>query len=112
MEFRCRRGTAVRLEDALGLFPELGAAADVSGRLIYSEDSPRLLHGDRPALESYRKRFPRQYDDLVQLVRDHPVQDTPVPPRGQSHTVAGISPHAPATVPPEGTSAPAASVPD
>lgn len=100
-EFRCRRGEAVRLEDALTRFPELGKIADLPVRLIHGEYSARLLHGDRPTLESYRLRFPKQYDALVRIVRDASPPRTSSPTPGMSPTLAAPNTVAPATALPD-----------
>lgn len=103
LEIRWRRDKGVRLEWYVEHFEELGAVSELSARLIYEEYRTRQLHGDKPELSSYKRRFPRQYADVEQLARAEPVgtvspalptQRTPPPPIQPSATSAtgdGIS---------------------
>ncbi|HEY7423624.1 MAG TPA: serine/threonine-protein kinase, partial [Gemmataceae bacterium] len=68
LELRCRRGQAVALEWYLERYPKLGEARHLPSRLIYEEYRVRRLYGGSPNLESYRQRFPDQFDELRQLV--------------------------------------------
>jgi serine/threonine protein kinase len=67
LEVRWREHQGVRLEHYLERFPELGSAPQLPAKLIYEEFRVRSHHGDRPLLESYRNRFPAQYDELRRL---------------------------------------------
>ena len=55
--WKLNRATAPIVEDYLSRFPQL-RDPDVLLRLIEQEYSVRQAHGDRPAREQYRKRFP------------------------------------------------------
>src|SRR5262245_49584622 len=67
LEIRCRRGQAVRLEDYLGRFPDLANSPGLLPRLLYEEYRVRHLFGDRPALDTYRQRFPDHFAELQKL---------------------------------------------
>jgi hypothetical protein len=67
MECRCRRGQEVRLDSYLEKFPELGPRDHVPAELIFEEYRLRQVYGDRPALASYRERFPAQFAELERL---------------------------------------------
>jgi serine/threonine protein kinase len=73
LEFRWSRQAPVTLEDCLNRFPELGAAAALPVSLVYEEYRIRHRYGDCPALESYKQRFPDQYEALRGLVQSKPV---------------------------------------
>jgi formylglycine-generating enzyme required for sulfatase activity len=72
LEIRWRRSRPVLLDEYLLHFPELGPAGSLPVDLIYEEMRVRHLFGDRPALASYRKRFPRQFEQLERLVQKQP----------------------------------------
>src|SRR5262249_35973048 len=62
------------------------AVSELSARLIYEEYRVRQLHGDKPDLSSYKRRFPRQFEEVQRLVESDPVctvspvMPTPVAP--------------------------------
>jgi serine/threonine protein kinase len=62
----------ITLEDYLRRYPELGSAATVPVALIYEEYRARQLYGDHPTLESYQKRFPNQYEQLLHKLHAQP----------------------------------------
>jgi serine/threonine protein kinase len=83
LEARYRRHEGLPLEEFLKLYPELGGRDDLPASLVYEEYRVRRLHGDRPELATYRDRFPRQFEQLGQLLREHPVPEPasrPEPP--------------------------------
>src|SRR5262245_44114886 len=86
LEIRWRRGQGVRLDWYVERFEELGTVSELSGRLIYEEYRVRQLHGDKPDLASYQRRFPRQFAEVERLVQEQPlgtaspVMPTPVAP--------------------------------
>jgi serine/threonine protein kinase len=69
LEFRWGQKRPATLEDYLRRFPELGPAATLPVELIFEEYRARHRYGDRPPLESYKKRFPDQYERLLQKLR-------------------------------------------
>ncbi len=71
LRWRARRPMC--LEDYLQRFPELGDAASLPADLIYEEYRARHLYGDRPQLELYQQRFPRQQQELLQLIEQYPL---------------------------------------
>ena len=68
LEVRYGRGQGCRLEEFLRRYPELGAPEDLPAELLYEEYRLRQAFGDRPALDDYRDRFPRQFEVLLRLV--------------------------------------------
>jgi hypothetical protein len=72
LEIRWRRSLPVLLDEYLLRFPELGPAGSLAVDLIYEELRARHLYGDRPPLESYRQRFPGQFEQLERLVQKQP----------------------------------------
>jgi serine/threonine protein kinase len=93
LEAQWRRGHEVRLEEYLGRFPELGTARTVAAALIVAEFRARTLHGDRPALEVYRRRFPDQYPECERLARAAALRE----PETQAHASDAL--HTPAASP-------------
>jgi serine/threonine protein kinase len=81
LEIRWRRGLPLAIERYLEQFPELAARSAAVAELLYEEYRVRTLHGDRPPLDDYRDRFPRQFDDLRRLVdaRPLPAPAAPLP---------------------------------
>lgn len=73
METRWRRDHPVELETYLHRFPELGTADTVPVDLIYEEYRIRHQCGDKPRLDLYQTRFPRQFEDLTSKVREQAV---------------------------------------
>jgi serine/threonine protein kinase len=73
LEIRWRRNQGVRLDWYVERFEELGAVSELSARLIYEEFRVRQLHGDKPDLSSYKRRFPRQFPEVEQLVMAEPI---------------------------------------
>jgi serine/threonine protein kinase len=86
LEIRWRRNQGVRLDWYVERYEELGAVSELSPRLIYEEYRVRQLHGDKPDLSSYKRRFPRQFAEVEKLVKTEPIgtespaQPTPVAP--------------------------------
>ncbi|HYT94918.1 MAG TPA: serine/threonine-protein kinase, partial [Gemmataceae bacterium] len=80
LELRWRRGEAVTLSYYLEKFTELGPARSLPTSLLFEEFLVRHRHGDRPSLESYKARFPEQFEELARLVRerDMPTSAGPV----------------------------------
>jgi serine/threonine protein kinase/formylglycine-generating enzyme required for sulfatase activity len=79
LEFRWKQGRPVVLEDYVEKYPELGSLRELSPPLIFEEYRVRKLHGDRPPLDAYRKRFPAQFDTLHGLITHHDEASTPAP---------------------------------
>ena len=97
LEIRWRRKQGVLLESYLERFPELGDKDRLPASLVYEEFRVRQCYGDHSPLETYRDRFPRQFDDLQRLVREQPVPTlgmsqpaTPGPPQAPPRVVAAI----------------------
>src|SRR5438105_507761 len=67
LEIRWKRGQVMCLDPYLDKFPELGTTESVAPKLIYEEYRVRHLYGDRPGLENYRHRFPKQLTALQKL---------------------------------------------
>src|SRR6516164_8330053 len=63
LEIRWRRGRGRGLEAYLEQFPELGPASGLPAALVYEEYRVRRLHGDRPELADYQRRFPAQWPE-------------------------------------------------
>src|SRR5262249_23372765 len=86
IRYRRNKGEGVRLDWYVEHFEELGAVSELSARLIFEEYRTRQLHGDKPELSSYKRRFPRQYAEVEQLARAEPLgtvsatMPTPVTP--------------------------------
>jgi serine/threonine protein kinase len=73
LEARWRRGQIIGIEAYLEKFPELGNAAVLAPTLIYEEYRVRHLHGDKPPLAGYERRFARQFPELQRLLREQPL---------------------------------------
>jgi tetratricopeptide (TPR) repeat protein/serine/threonine protein kinase len=76
LEIRWRRGKPIELESYLRRIPELGPVAGLPVDLIYEEWHVRQTYGDEPALDAYRRRFPKQFPALERLIGENPA-----PPR-------------------------------
>jgi formylglycine-generating enzyme required for sulfatase activity len=72
LEHRWKNGRAILLETYLEKFPELGPAETLPVSLVYEEYLIRQLHGDKPTLASYQKRFPGQFPGMEKLLRRQP----------------------------------------
>jgi serine/threonine protein kinase/formylglycine-generating enzyme required for sulfatase activity len=79
MEMRWQRGQVIGLEYYLEKFPDLGAARSLPPKLIAEEYRVRHRHGDRPALATYQRRFPDQFEAVRQLVESGGPARTPSP---------------------------------
>jgi hypothetical protein len=73
LEAHWRRREVVGLEQYFAQFPELGPASALPARLIFEEYRIRHVHGDQPTLESYRRRFPDQFEELRRLAEANPL---------------------------------------
>jgi serine/threonine protein kinase len=73
LEIRCRRSKTVSLDEYLRRYPELGAADTLPADLIYEEYRVRHRYGDKPPLDTYRQRFPGQFEQLKKLEQQDPV---------------------------------------
>src|SRR5262245_38969473 len=85
LEYRWRHGRAAYLEAYLARLPALGAARELPAELIQEEYRVRQRFGDRPALESYRARFPDQYTEVTRLVEAEPEPTVVCPPPVAPH---------------------------
>jgi serine/threonine protein kinase len=70
LEMRWRHAQVVCLEYYLERFPELAAAKSFWVQLLSEEYRIRHRHGDKPALSSYRMRFPEQFEELQRLLEN------------------------------------------
>jgi formylglycine-generating enzyme required for sulfatase activity len=68
MECRWRRGQPVVLDYYVDKFKELGPHRALSPTLILEEYRVRQCFGDRPPIDLYQQRFPRQFEELRRLV--------------------------------------------
>jgi hypothetical protein len=68
--WRAGRGTV--LEDYLRRFPELGPPDLPPTDLLAEEYRVRHAYGDRPAVDDYRRRFPRRAEELERTLRENP----------------------------------------
>jgi hypothetical protein len=93
LEIRWRRGKGLMLDDYLRRFPELGDAGSLPAPLLYEEYRVRQLFGDKPALDSYRDRFPGQFAALQALMREQPL------PTASKGALTPPSPAPPASAP-------------
>ena len=73
MEFRLKLGESALIEDYFPLIPEL--KENLSIALIYSEFRIRRKFFPTTA-ESYKKRFPDRFKELVEFIRDHDLPRT------------------------------------
>jgi serine/threonine protein kinase len=80
LEARWRRGQIIGIEAYLEKYPELGNVGVIAPSLVYEEYRVRHLHGDKPPLDGYKRRFPRQFPELQRLVRDQPLPDVTLTP--------------------------------
>ena len=97
LSIRWQRKQKVLLEQYLKSYPELGSAGALPAELIFEEFRVRQLHGDRVAMDEYRRRFPGQFAALETMMRS-------------SGTVAGVAPPAPAAPSPPPAAAPFATI--
>src|SRR5262245_45867633 len=74
LEIRWRRGQVISLETYLEKYPALGPTRELPAKLIYEEYRARHQYGDKPSVEKYRQRFPAQFAELEQLLRESPVE--------------------------------------
>jgi serine/threonine protein kinase len=72
LEHRWKRGQKVELESYLYRFSDLGSLGVLPTELILREYRVRHAHGDRPAPEVYRARFPGRYARLLTLIQELP----------------------------------------
>jgi hypothetical protein len=73
LEIRWRRKRGKLLEQYLREYPELGDRAGLAPEIVYEEYRVRQVFGDRPALSTYKSRFPDQYPALDHLLRKQPI---------------------------------------
>jgi hypothetical protein len=73
LEIRWRRHRPVMLEEYVRQFPELAGPDGPPAELLYEEYRVRQLHGDKPPLEIYGRRFPNQLRRLQELVEKQPL---------------------------------------
>jgi formylglycine-generating enzyme required for sulfatase activity len=85
-EILCRRDKTVRVEVYAGRFSELGPVHELPVGLIYEEYRIRHMYGDAPPLDTYRARFPQQFDSLKQMLHDRPVETLTATPAGRAMT--------------------------
>ncbi len=70
LEHQWRAGRRPRLEEYLRRFPELGDPGAVAPDLIQAEYEVRKQFGDPADLADFRRRFPRQADELGRLLSE------------------------------------------
>jgi predicted Ser/Thr protein kinase len=68
LERQWQRGKRPSLEAYLDRFPELGSSESVSALLVLAEYQVRRQFTGPVELDDFSRRFPRQFDELVQLV--------------------------------------------
>ena len=73
LEIRCRRSKTVSLDEYVRRYPELGSADMLPVDLVYEEYRVRHRFGDKPPLEIYERRFPKQYEQLKKREKQEPV---------------------------------------
>lgn len=76
LEIRWRNAQPARLEDYLQRFPELGPPDGLPVALVYEEYRVRTLYGDKPGLDAYQARFPRQFPELQKRIDELPVPES------------------------------------
>jgi serine/threonine protein kinase len=69
LRIRWQQEFGVPLEWYVEHFEELGAASALPTSLIFEEYRVRRIYGDKPELAGYARRFPRQFDELRQLIK-------------------------------------------
>lgn len=67
LDLHIRKGRNIRVERYFLAFPHL-VGTPYQLHLISEEYQLRQKHGDRPALGSYRERFPELIDELIQVI--------------------------------------------
>jgi hypothetical protein len=86
LEQRWKRQWSILLEDYVKRFSQLKPDAPTTTKLILEEYEIRHRYGDRPDLNSYRERFPQQFEGLQRLLAQKtkassgPRNTTPPPP--------------------------------
>jgi serine/threonine protein kinase len=90
LEARWRRGQIIGIEAYLEKFPELGNATVLSPALIYEEYRVRHLHGDKPPLGGYERRFPRQFPELKRLLSEQPLPCLSAPSTKAAEEAQGL----------------------
>ena len=102
LEATWRQGHGVPLEQYLERFPELRDDGTLVASLVVEEYRVRQTDGDRPSLDSYRARFPEQFEEVRRLAGE-PGPEMTLPPTAWP----SLPPPPPAAVPePEHTVAP------
>jgi serine/threonine protein kinase len=69
LEMRWRTGRPISIEHYFDVYPELGSTRTVAPSLIFAEYQARRKHGDNPSLSLYQSRFPNQFQEVEQLIR-------------------------------------------
>jgi serine/threonine protein kinase len=91
LEIRWRRGQGTTLDHYVRCIPEISDAAALPASLIYEEYRARKQYGDNPDLAEYRTRFPDQYAELEELLRQHPVPNARITPPPTLPSVTAVS---------------------
>src|SRR5262249_48227159 len=96
LEIRWRRGQTIRVETYLEDYPELGVVGTLPP-LIYEEFRVRQIHGDKPPVDTYKLRFPNEFQELKRLVQEQPLPtiaqtNTPATPAPQTQNASQIVP--------------------
>ena len=101
LELSWQTGSGPRVESYVERFPGLDP---LPAELIVEEYRLRHLHGDKPALDEYRTRFPALFAEIERRVKELPVQSAPAaPPVSPTLVKPGVPPVVP---PPTSTIAP------
>jgi hypothetical protein len=108
LELRLRAGEAVRVEDYLGQFPDLGDDLTAAAELVAAEFVLRQGRGEVPRLEEYQARFPQFAAALPDRIAARRARVgggpiPPAPPPGEKETLPpgeGAKPAEAVTQPP------------
>jgi serine/threonine protein kinase len=73
LRIRWERKRGLGLEHYLDKFPELGSVDQLPAQLVYQEYQVRYHLGDKPSLIHFEARFPAQFRELCDLLRQQPV---------------------------------------
>jgi serine/threonine protein kinase len=103
LEARWSRGGEIPklLDQYVRELPELGRMESLPINLIFQEYRARHIYGDRPALEAYHSRFPRQFEALQRMVRElEGALQPPTPDGSLIATIRDFPPPPPPSLPP------------
>lgn len=70
LELRRRHNCPIELESYARQFPEMGQPSEMGANLVFEEYRVRTQYGDKPMLAEYQRRFPQQFDRVLELVQE------------------------------------------